>query len=180
VVRYRFSIRSLILLTTVIAVVLALLRYPTRLTASAAVSAMLAALAASMIGALTSQGRIRAFCAGYLVAGSIHAALAFTSWFGQGAGQMLFSCYLLNRLAPIFGNHLMANMAIEEPLLFSALLNFVPGSPPALYYKYMVIGQSLFTLASGAIGGCLGAYLYARSAICNQPQLADCSASRNS
>lgn len=161
---YRFTIRFLILLTAVIGVALAVMRYPTRLAATAVFSVAFTALTAALIGAFTSHGRLRAHCIGFAVAGWIHAVLAFTPWFGQGTSRMLISLYILERLAPVFGNQLGPRMFIEEPTIFNALLNYAPGSPPDLYYKYLVIGQSLFTLAVGALGGCLGSYLHCRSA----------------
>ena len=140
------------------------MRYPTRLAAIGTFSATITLLAGSIIGAVTSRGRHRAFCVGFAVAGWIHAILVFTEWFGQGTGRILVSLYLLERLAPAFGNQLADNMAIQDPLIPNAMANFVPGSPPELYYKYIVIGQSLFTLVTGVLGGFLGAYFHARSA----------------
>ena len=139
------------------------MRYPTKLAATIAVSVTFAILAGSIIGAFTARGRLRALCVGFAVAGSFHAMLAFSDWFGQETGVVLISFYVLQQLASAFGNQLAPNMAIEQPLIQNALANYVPGSPPALYYKYMVIGQSLFTIATGALGSSVAACFHARS-----------------
>ena len=160
---FHFSIRFLLALTTVICVALAAMRYPTKLSAVIAVSGMLAILTGSVIVSIVSRGRLRAFCIGFAVAGWMHTTLAFTNWFGRGTAPALVSFYVLQQLAPLFGNQLAANMTIEEPFIENALANYVPGSPPALYYKYLVIGQSLFTIAIGALGSATAAYFHARS-----------------
>src|SRR4051812_21915797 len=148
---FRFTIRSLIELTAVICVGLALLRYPAKLAAVVTISATLSLLTGAIIWAINSRGRLCAFCVGLPVAGWIHVILAFTPWLEKGTVRILICTYLLEQAAPVFGNQLAPNMAIEEPLFSNAMTNYVPGSPPALYYKYMVIGQSLFTLAIGTL-----------------------------
>ena len=162
---FRFTIRFLLALTAAICLALAALRFPTRLTAVIAFSGTLALLTGSIIGAITSRGRLRAFCIGFAVAGWVHAIFAFTDWFGRESGPILISFYVLQQLAPLFGNQLAANMAIDEPLIQNALANYVPGSPPALYYKYILVGQSLFTIVTGALGSALAGYFHARSVL---------------
>ena len=160
---FRFTIRFLLALTAAVGVAVAVLRYPAKFSTVITFSASVSLLTAAVIGAMTSRGSVRAFCVGFAIAGWLHAVLAFTTWFDKGTSQLLISTYFLERLAPVFGNELAPRMAIEEPLI-SASAHFVPGSPPARYYKYIVTGQSLFTLMIGAVGGSTGAYFYQRSA----------------
>jgi hypothetical protein len=160
--KYRFTIRFLLSLTASVCVALAILRYPTEVTCIATFSATVTALVGSIIGSVTSRGILRAFCIGFAIAGSVHLILAFTTWFETGASQTLLSRYCLDQLAPVLGYQLQRNMVVEEASLANALANFVPGSPPALYYKYIVTGQSLITLGLAACGGAFGVYLRTR------------------
>ena len=160
----QFTIRFLLALTALVGVALAAMRYPTRLAVIVAVSGTFAVLAGSLIGAITSRGKLRACCIGFAVAGWLHAILVFTDWFGPETGLATASFYVLHGLAPAFGNQLAPNMAIEQPLIQNALARYVPGSPPALFYKYITIGQCFFTIVAGALGGALASYFHARSA----------------
>ena len=160
---YRFTIRFLLGLTASIGLALALLSQPTQFTFIATFSAAVAGLTAAIIGTITARGTLRAFCAGFAVAGSIHLILAFTTWFEKGASHFLLTGYCLNQLAPLLGFQLGPGMFMQEQSLSNALANYMPGSPPALYYKYIVTGQSLATLGLAACGGFLGAYLHRRS-----------------
>jgi hypothetical protein len=164
VFRYRFTIRFLLALTAVIGLALAAMRYPTKSGVVIAVTGTFAILAGAIIGAITSRGSVRACCIGFAIAGWLHAILAFTEWFGHGTGIALVSFYILHGLAPAFGNQLASNMFIEQTFIQNALANYAPGSPPALFYKYITIGQSLFTILAGALGAALASYFHTRSA----------------
>jgi hypothetical protein len=158
----RFTIRSLTGLTAAVGVSLGALRYPTHLRMSVAFSAMLALLVAATIGGLIARGKDRAACVGFALAGWFHFVLTFTSWFELGTDRLVITAYALNYIAPAFNKEFSWNGNLHESLFSNALLNYSPGSPPADYFMYIVIGLSFFTIAVGAIGGFIGICLHNR------------------
>ncbi len=161
--KYRFSLRFLLGMTAAIGGALAMLRYPTNLCFIVAFSGVLAALGMATVGAATSRGALRAFCLGFAIVGWLHLVLAFTTWFGAGTSSALLSRYCLDRLAVPLGYAVGQGAFFDELSLLQALAACRPGSPPALYGKYIVIGQSLSTLFLAAGGGALGQFFYRRS-----------------
>jgi hypothetical protein len=161
--KWRFTIRFLLAMTALVGVTCAALRYPTKLCVAIAFSTAIGLLLVAVVGAFTSRGGMRAFFVGFAIVGWGHMILAFTPYFAEGTSHMLVSRYCLDQLARPLGYGMSPNMYIEEKSLTHAMMDYVAGSPPALYYKYLVIGQSLITLFLAAAGGALGRYFYHRS-----------------
>jgi hypothetical protein len=153
----RFTVRMLLAAIAVIGSGFAALRFPTYFCTVVTVSILLSALVGSLVTAATCRGAWRAFSISFAIAGWAHFILALTPF--VATDKLLLSRYCLDRLAVPLGYAMGPNAYIEETTLRHAIAEYVPGSPPDRYYKYIVIGQSIFTLilatALGALGRCI-------------------------
>jgi hypothetical protein len=159
---FRFTLRGLFGVVTLLALALAAVSKPTLFWTSAVGSLTFALLAIAIIAAALTRGPRRAFWVGFAVFGWMHLILATTPWFAARTSSLLLTRYCLEQLAAPLGHGLDARMYIEDNVFKGALAEYVPGSPPDRYYKYIVIGQCLFTLLFGLAGGMLGRYSHSK------------------
>ena len=167
----RFSLRSLLCLITLLCIACVLIRYPTQLSVVLAFSASVGAVVLSIAATTVTRGLTKAYAMGFAIVGTAHLMLAFMPLFAEGTDKILISRYVLNQLAKPLGYSMGPNMEIQEETITEALRLYVPNSPPALYYKFIVIGQSLMTLLAATMGGLFACYLHHISSRGSPPSL---------
>lgn len=98
--RPRISIARLLALVVFFAVGLAALRSPSNLGANALVTLTLAALVVAVINVMYSRGRVRAFWAGFLIAGGTYFLISTVPFLRDAIGERLVTVPLLDILYP--------------------------------------------------------------------------------
>lgn len=154
----RFTIRMLLGAVALIGSGLAAIRFPTYFCAALTLSVLFSTLVGAIVVAATCRGASRAFALSFALAGCVHFILALTPLFATS--RLLLSRYCLDQIAVPLGYAMASNQYVEENTLGHASEGYVPGSPPDRYYKYVVIGQSVFTLLLATAFGVTGRFLY--------------------
>ena len=94
----RISLRSLFAFIAFVAVATCVLLRPGHFVASVVWSITLFVLGVTTLGAFCSQGRTRAFCAGFALFGGMHLVLATAPWFDGVTGEFIVSRQILDKL----------------------------------------------------------------------------------
>ena len=171
--RFRFSVRTLMLVIVVLAVAFAGLRSPSPLWANLWFSLALAALTLSVPAAVYRRGEQRAFWVGFATCGWVYFVLSLLPWFQSEIGFQLFSTTILDVLAPhiVQKEYLLRNYVgsfnppfdptAPSPWQHWNLPEFPPETPwrmmgyvtlisPALYLR---IGHAVFCMLIALLGG---------------------------
>lgn len=167
--QFRFSLRILLGAFLGVALALGALAAANWLYASVVWTATVATLAFAVVASICDSGKSRAFWIGFAMLGWLHLVLVFGPWFCDHTSRLLLTSNVLERLAGWFGHKAITGPGtpnIWENLGLSAdweRASWSRSTHPEMYYgDYVIVGQSLFSLAAGCCGGVLGYWFYAR------------------
>jgi hypothetical protein len=175
------SIRTLMAVVIIVATGLAALKNANGVWVEGLMLMPLAALAATVLGALLQRGRERVWCLGFALAGGSYLALALVPWLRDTIRPQLGTTHFLDYvyaelIGPLRNQQVTAGVqAIVTSGL--AVLDSGGGSAnaraPSLRPRYFVrgianydhfqrVGHSLFALLAGLLGAKVGAWFYGK------------------
>jgi hypothetical protein len=151
----RFSLLGLFIAVAFLALGCAAMAKPSYAWASGIWTATMLVLAASLIGCFYGTRQTRAFCVGFAIFGCGHMILSLAPWFDDYTGELLFTRHMLDYVGGKLGHR----VAVHEqmPGIWRNLpSSAISESLELAYLAYVVIGQSILTLAVGLLGGLIG------------------------
>jgi hypothetical protein len=162
----RFSLATLMAATVLIGIVVAGLRHATSLWAVTSFSLAVVILATAILGAVFRRDRRRVYWTGFAVFGWGYLVLCFAPWFEERVGPHLLTTIVLEDSHSYLGPQ--PRLMVTSPAPGSAMTT-VSTSPIAWdgsteQENYHRIGQSLFALLFGYLGGMIATYFDAHRA----------------
>lgn len=177
--RYRFSIRSLMVVILLLALAFTALRTPSRIWANAWYTLALGGVTIAIPAAVANLGQRRAFWIGFAVCGGVYFVFSLAPWLDKEVGHQLFTTTILDLASEsIVDNHYMLRnylLAINPPSGGVAPTAWQVWNLPdfQLYgqwsigyvklhssFLFLRIGHSVFCLLFGLAGGEVARFLW--------------------
>ena len=160
--RWTISLRASLGVTALCAVACAAVFRPTYLMTTLLLSVALLLLGLSIVFAICSSGRRRAFWCGFAVIGCGHMLLTISPWFEDNVGSALVTTYVLRQIAVASGHLYIQPGAYGAGNLWEQFS--IPQTTPGfLWDDILISGQSIFSIVLAFLGGAISSTWFCRS-----------------